>query len=107
MTESTISRERLLTLMREWGQAGSIELVAETLAVMGWGDKQAFTKQDVVDVMAGVTQVALRQLETPAGAPGVDDEARDHMRELLGSIQAHAIPVLKRHPVHHESDAGA
>jgi len=98
MSESTITREQFLTLMREWGQAGSVELVEETLAVMGMANQAAFTKQDVVNVMDGVTQVALKMLEKPGAVPDVDDAARGHMRELLGSLQAHALPLARMHP---------
>jgi hypothetical protein len=98
MSNNTITREQFLTLMREWGQAGSVELVEETLGAMGMAGQEAFTKQDVVNVMDGVTQVALKLLEKPAAVPGVDEASRIHMCELLGSLQAHALPLARLHP---------
>lgn len=91
--ERTLDRAKFLALMAEWGHASSAELVEAVLEDMGWGERQAFTKADVVAVMEGVTAAAQGLL---ADAPGATAEQKAHLSGLIGAVQAHAIPLLKQ-----------
>ena len=90
--ERTLDRTRFLGLMSEWGQAGSAELVEAVLEDMGWGDRQTFTKADVVAVMEGVTAAGQRLIQD---APGATAEQRVHLASLMDAVQEHALPLLK------------
>lgn len=96
MSDSTINLETFLTLIQNWGSTESMELVAETLNDMGWGDKEAFTKNDVIEVMGRITaKTQQRLVQEPEAFAGSTAAEREHMGQLLGAVSQHALPLLK------------
>lgn len=91
--ERTLDRKTFLALMAQWGHADAPELVEAVLADLGWADRQAFTKADVIAVAEAVTAAGV---EMAKDAPGATPEEQAHLQALLGTVQAHALPLLKR-----------
>ena len=95
MSTGTITREKLLTLMEEWGQPGSGAFVADVLDNLNWGTKTEFTKADVVTVLEGITQASKELIRQP-GAIDADAESKAHMNDMLDALSAHALPLLRK-----------
>lgn len=95
--ESTLERAKFLALISEWGHASSTEMVETVLREMGWSDKQAFTKGDVVTVLDAVTTYAQEQVQTNSAAvAGATDEQRAHLVNLIDAVRQSAVPLLKQ-----------
>lgn len=93
---STINLETFLTLLDKWGHTSSAELVANVLVSMGWGDKDAFTKDDVLKVMEVMTkQTQERLVNEPDAFQGSTAAEREHMGALLAAVTDHALPMLR------------
>lgn len=95
--ERTLDRAKFLALMGEWGHASSAELVEAILEDMGWGDRQAFTKADVVAVLEAVTAHGQREIATdPTVAAGTTPEQRAHLQGMMDAVAQHALPLLRQ-----------
>jgi hypothetical protein len=93
--ESTIPRSTLLQLIAQNGQPGSAELVDDVMASLGWEAKQAFTKNEFLQVMQGVTDFARKSLQEPGAFGGASPEERKHIGGMLDALDQHAFPILK------------
>lgn len=94
--ETTLPRDKFLALMNQYGQAGSSELVEAVLEDMGWGQKAAFTKADVVTVTDALLTSSQQAIENdPAATAGAAPGQREHLASMLASLQQHALPLLK------------
>ncbi len=95
--ESTLERTKFLALITEWGHSSSTEMVEKVLGEMGWSDKQAFTKGDVVTVLDAVTAYAQEQIQTdPAAVAGATDAQRAHLVGLIDAVRQNAVPLLQQ-----------
>ena len=91
--EKTHDRKSFLALMGQLGHASSAELVEAVLEDMGWGDRQAFTKADVVAVLEATMAAGKEMVKDAAGTT---PEERERLTGLITAVQQNAVPLLKK-----------
>ena len=92
---STITRDQFFQLMADKAGPESSALIKQVLERADWQQKATFTQDEVISVMAGVTQYAREALTGPAGPAQMDAETRSHVDAMLDVLDQHAFPILR------------
>ena len=94
MSDETITREHLLFLYGESGGPEAAALVTQVLAGLGWGEKQQFSRADVLAIGQGIAGFAREAV----GRAPVSEQVRGHLDGVLEALEAHAFPLLGARP---------